>query len=65
MNDKGMTAPSLASSLVNLFKAENKSQFKVIKDHNSILMNHFLKNASVPVTLNGNMLTEILINPFN
>ena len=27
MNDKGMIAPYLATSLVNLFKPENKSQF--------------------------------------
>ena len=31
MNDKGMIAPYLASSLVNLFKTENKSQFKLKK----------------------------------
>ena len=31
MNDKGMIAPTLASSLVNLFKPENKSQFKLKK----------------------------------
>ena len=28
MNDKGMIAPYLASSLINLFKPENKSQFR-------------------------------------
>ena len=28
MNDKGMIAPYLASSLVNLFKPENESQFR-------------------------------------
>ena len=31
MNDKGMIAPYLASSLVKLFKPENKSQFKLKK----------------------------------
>ena len=31
MNDKGMIAPYLAFSLVNLFKPENKSQFKLEK----------------------------------
>ena len=28
MNDKGLIAPFLASSLANLFKPENKSQFR-------------------------------------
>ena len=41
MYDKGMIARYLASSLVNLFKPENKSQFKLIKDRNSIRMNEF------------------------
>ena len=31
MNDKGMLAATLASSLVNLFKPENKSQFRIKK----------------------------------
>ena len=31
MNDKGMIAPYLASSLVNLFKPENKSHFRFKK----------------------------------
>ena len=31
MDDKGLTAPYLASSLVNLFKPENKSQFRLKK----------------------------------
>ena len=31
MNDKGMISPYLASSLVNLFKPENKSQFRLKK----------------------------------
>ena len=35
MNEKGMMAPYLPSSLVNLFKPENKSQFRLIKDRNS------------------------------
>ena len=49
MNDKGMIAPYLASSLVNLFKPENKSQFRLRKDVNSTKMNDFLiqgKNTS-------------------
>ena len=31
MNDNGMIAPYLASSLVNQFETENKSKFKVKK----------------------------------
>ena len=31
MNDKGMTSPYLACSLVNLFKPENKGQFRLKK----------------------------------
>ena len=41
MNDKGMIAPFLASFLVNLFKPENKSQFKLRKNPNSTKMNDF------------------------
>ena len=57
MNDKGMIAPYLASSLVNLIKPENKSQFKLIKDQNSLRMNDFLINGGIPVSLCSNMLT--------
>ena len=57
MNDKGMIAPYLASSLVNLFKPENKSQFRLRKDHNSTKMNDFLIHGSIPVTLFSNMIT--------
>ena len=41
MNDKGMIAPYSASSLVNLSKLENKSQFRLIKDLYSTKMNDF------------------------
>ena len=57
MNDKGMIAPYLSCSLVNLLKPENKSQLKLIKDHFSVKMNDFLINTSIPVTLYSNMLT--------
>ena len=50
MNDERMIAPFLASSLVNLFTADNKSQFNLIEDHNSIRM-MFLINGDRPVTL--------------
>ena len=57
MNDKGMIAPNLASSLVNLFTPESKRQLKLIKDQNSNRMNDFLINGGIPVTLYSNMLT--------
>ena len=57
MNEKGLIAPYLASSLVNLFKLENKSQNKLRKDHNSNKMNNFLVHGSIPVTLFSNMIT--------
>ena len=56
MNDKGLIAPYLASSLVNLFKSENKSQFRLTKDLNSTKMIDFLINGGIPVTLFSNML---------
>ena len=57
INDTGMIAPYLPSTLVNIFEPENTSQFKLIKDPNSIKMNDFLINTSLPVTLYSNMLT--------
>ena len=56
MDDKGLIAPYLASSLVNLFKPENKSQFRLRKDLNSTKINDFLINKGIPVTLVSNML---------
>ena len=56
MNEKGLIAPYLASSLVNLFKPENESQFRLKKDLNSTRMNDFLING-IPVTLYSNMIT--------
>ena len=56
MNDSGVIAPYLASSLVNVFKPENKSQFRLKKDLNSTKMNDFLINNGIPVTLVSNML---------
>ena len=57
MNDKGLIAPYVASSSVNLFSSENKSQFKLTKDHSSTKMSDFLIHGIIPVTLYGNMLT--------
>ena len=56
MNDSGLIAPYLASSLLNVFKPENKSQFRLKKDLNSTEMNDFLINKGIPVTLVSNML---------
>ena len=56
MNNNGLIAPYLASSLVNLFKPENKSQFRLKKDLNSTKMNDFKINDGIPVTLVSNML---------
>ena len=55
MNDQGLIAPYLASSLVNLFKPENKSQFRLGKDPNSTKMNNFLIHRVIPVTRFSNM----------
>ena len=57
MNDKGMIAPYSASSLVNLFEPEKKSQFRLIKDFNSTKKIDFLIHGNLPVTLYSNMLT--------
>ena len=56
MDDRGMITSFLASSLVNLFKPENKSQFRLKKDLNSTKMNDFLINKGIPVTLVSNLL---------
>ena len=52
-----MRAPYLASSLVNLFKPENKSQYKSIQDHISSRINDFLIITSKRITLYSNLLT--------
>ena len=55
--NEGMIAPYVASSLVYLSKLESKSQFGLVKDHNSIRMNDFLINGDLPVSLYSNILT--------
>ena len=57
MNDKGLIAPYLTSSLVEVFKKVNKSQFRLRKDPNSTKMNDFLIHGTVPVTIFSNMIT--------
>ena len=57
MNDKGLIAPYLTSSLVKLFKPENRIEFRLKKDLNSTKMNDFLINGGILVTLFSNMIT--------
>ena len=57
IKDKGIIAPYLASSLVNLFKPEKKSQFRLKKEPNSTKMKDFLINEGLPVTIFSIMLT--------
>ena len=52
-----MIAPYFASSLVNLLKPANKSQFRLIKDSNSTKMNDFLIHVNLPVSLHSNTMT--------
>ena len=56
MNDKGMIAPYLASSLVEVLKRDNKSQFRLRKDTNSTKMNDFLIHGTIPVTVFSDMM---------
>ena len=57
MNDMGMIAPYLTTSLVEVFKKDNKSQFRLRKDPNSTKMNDFLIHGNIPVTIFSNMIT--------
>ena len=56
MNDKGMIAPYLTTSLVEVFKKDNKSQFRLRKDPNSTKMNDFLIHGNIPLTIFSNMI---------
>ena len=58
MNDRGLIAPFLASSLFKLFKPENESQFTIMKELNSTKMRDFSINGGIPVTLFSNLLTS-------
>ena len=57
MNDKGLIAPYLTISLIEVFKKDNKSQFRLRKDTNSTKMNDFLIHGNIPVTIFSNMIT--------
>ena len=58
MDEKGLRAPYLAFSLVNLFKSENKSQFRLRKDLKSTKMSDFSIHGKIPVRLHSNMITS-------
>ena len=57
MNDKGMISPHLTTSLVEVFKKGNKSQFRLRKDPNSTKLNDFLIHGNILVTIFSNMIT--------
>ena len=57
MDEKGLIASYLTSSLVEVFKKDNKSQFRLRKDPNSTKMNDFLIHGTIPVTIFSNMIT--------
>ena len=57
MNDNGMIAPYVTTSLFEVFKKDNKSQFRLRKDPNSTKMNDFLIHGNIPVTIFSNMIT--------
>ena len=57
MNGKGMIAPYLTKSLVEVFKKDNKSQFRLRKDNNSTKLNDFSIHGTIPVTIFSNMIT--------
>ena len=57
MNDKGIIPPYLTTSLVEVFKKDNKSQFRLRKDPNSTKLNDFLIHGTIPVTLFSKMIT--------
>ena len=57
MDEKGMIASYLTSSLVEVFKKDKKSQFRLRKDPDSTKLNEFLIHGKIPVTIFSNMIT--------
>ena len=57
MNDNGMIASYLALPLVEVFRKDNKSQFRLRNDPNSTKLNDFLIHGNIPVTIFSNMIT--------
>ena len=56
MDEKGMIASYLISSLVEVFKKDNKSQFRLRKDPDSTKLNDFLIHGKIPLTIFSNMI---------
>ena len=56
LDEKGMIASYLASSLVEVFKKDTKSQFRLRKDPDSTKLNDFLIHGKIPVTIFSNMI---------
>ena len=57
MDANGMIASYLALPLVEVFRKDNKSQFRIRKDPNSTKLNDFLIHGTIPITIYSNMLT--------
>ena len=57
MNERGLIASYLTTPLVEAFKKDNKSQFRLRKDPNSLKLNDFLIHGNIPVTIFSNMIT--------
>ena len=57
MNDRGILASYLMSTLSKITNPENSSQFKLVKDSSSNRVNDLKIHNSIPITLYGNMLT--------
>ena len=57
MNDRGIKACSFLSPLSKISNPKNTSQFKKLEDPNSIRVNNFLPNRTLPVTQYNNLFT--------
>ena len=57
MDANGLIASYLALPLVEAFKKDNKSQFRIRKDPDSTKLNDFLIHGKIPVTIFSNMIT--------
>ena len=57
MNDRGILATYLMTTLSRITNPENASQFKLVKDSSSNRVNDLKINKTIPITLYGNMLT--------
>ena len=57
MNDRGILASYLLSSLSKIPNPENSAQIKIIKDSNSNRLKDLLIKTTIPITLHDNLLT--------